>query len=70
MFDFKIRHRPGKENGAADALSRRTDFQDKNKNYVHDAMLRKEADDTIMYNHPRTTIGSVRTLREKWSKYE
>ena len=49
-FDFKIFHRPGSLNGAADALSRRSDLKEGDR-MTHDAVLRKRLDSTLQYNN-------------------
>lgn len=51
-YDFKIIHRPGSLNGAADALSRRSDLKEKDTNIFYDPILRKEPDGSLRYNHP------------------
>jgi hypothetical protein len=66
QFDFKILHRKGKENGAADALSRRADYQIK-KTIKHDAMLRRTGNGTLEYNHPRLARISAQ-LKNSWDE--
>jgi hypothetical protein len=72
-YDFKIIHRPGSLNGAADALSRRSDLREDGTSISHDPILRKEPDGTLRYNHPQLAkIGAVRqqvtTLQEQWQE--
>jgi hypothetical protein len=51
-YDLKIIHRLGSLNGAADALSRRSDLRERDTNIAHDPVLRKEPDGNLRYNYP------------------
>jgi len=50
QYDFKIIHCKGSENGQADALSRRPDYEIQGKT-IEPAILRKTEDGSIIYNH-------------------
>lgn len=50
QYDFKIVHCKGNENGQADALSRRPDYEIKDKS-INPAILKTNEDGTISYNH-------------------
>ena len=50
QFDFKITYRAGTLNGAADALSRRSDLREEDYKELHKAMFRKAPDSTLQYN--------------------
>jgi transposase InsO family protein len=50
QYDFKIIHCKGSENGQADALSRRPDYEIRGKT-IEPAILRKTEDGSIIYNH-------------------
>jgi hypothetical protein len=70
-YDFKIIHRPGSLNGAADALSRRSDLREDSTSISHDPVLRKEPDGSLRYNHPQlarvAAFGQrVTTLETEW----
>ena len=52
-YDFRIIHRPGSLNGAADALSRRSDLREDGVSISHDPVLQKEPDSSLRYNHPQ-----------------
>jgi hypothetical protein len=56
IFDFKIHHVRGKENGGADALSRRPDYMNKEK---HSQSLLRMVDGRLVYN---TTTPSTLAL--------
>ena len=49
-FDFKVYYRAGILNGAADALSRRTDLRETDRLVAYDAVLKSEYDGTLCYN--------------------
>lgn len=49
QYDFRIIHCKGNENGQADALSRRPDYEIKGKS-IEPAILRREKDGSIAYN--------------------
>lgn len=51
QYDFKVVHCRGDGNGKADALSRRPDYEIKDKT-VNSAILRKIDDESMSYNHP------------------
>jgi hypothetical protein len=64
-YKFKIFHQKGSLNGAADALSRRSDYMETDKPDMHDAILKKGQDGTMQYNQPR--IAAVQAeLEGKW----
>jgi hypothetical protein len=50
QFDFKITHQAGTLNGAADALSQRSDLRKENHKEPHDAIFKKMPDGTLRYN--------------------
>jgi transposase InsO family protein len=50
QYDFKIIHCKGSENGQADALSRRPDYEIQGKT-VEPAILKKAENGSIIYNH-------------------
>ena len=47
QFDFKITYRAGTLNGAADALSRRSDLREEDYKELHKAMFRKAPNSTL-----------------------
>ena len=66
IFDFKIHHRKGSDNAAADALSRRSDYMAKEKR-TYDTLLRKKSDGTVVYNHPQ--VAAVRIAnKNQWTQ--
>jgi hypothetical protein len=72
-YDFRIIHRPGSLNGAADALSRRSDLRENGESISHDPVLRKEPDGSLRYNHPQLVkqgaVGQkVTTLQAQWQE--
>ena len=68
-FDFKVYHRAGTLNGAADALSRRTDLRETDRPLAYDAVLKSEQDGTLCYNQPRLTkIAAVTELKDTWKE--
>lgn len=68
-YDFRIHHRKGTDNGAADALSRRSDLVETDKPDTHDAVLVKETDGTLQYNHPRLArIAAIWEVEDKWEQ--
>ncbi|RAR00628.1 reverse transcriptase domain protein [Stemphylium lycopersici] len=52
QFDFKITHRAGSLNEAADALSRRSDLREEGHKEPHNAVLKKMPDGSLKYNQP------------------
>ena len=73
QFDFKITHRAGSLNGAADALSRRSDLREEGHKEPHDAVFKKMADGTLKYNQPElakiTKVAEqVETLQQQWQQ--
>jgi hypothetical protein len=50
QFDFKIVHCKGTENGQADALSRRLDYEIQGKT-IEPVILKQQGDGSLMYNH-------------------
>ncbi|RAQ99796.1 pol protein [Stemphylium lycopersici] len=52
QFDFKITHRAGSLNGAADALSRRSDLREEGHKELHNAVLKKMPNGSLKYNQP------------------
>jgi len=52
-YNFRIIHRLGSLNGAADALSRRSDLRENDVSISHDPVLRKELDGSLQYNYPQ-----------------
>ena len=66
QYDFKIVHCKGNENGQADALSRRPDYEIKDKT-INPAILRTNEDGTISYNHQvlAATMHASNELLEK-----
>ncbi|KAH7562940.1 reverse transcriptase [Bipolaris maydis] len=74
QFDFKITHRAGTLNGAADALSRRSDLREEGHKEPHEAMLRLMPDGSLKYNQPElakiatTVVHQVMTLQQQWQE--
>ncbi|KAH7562953.1 reverse transcriptase [Bipolaris maydis] len=74
QFDFKITHRAGTLNGAADALSRRSDLREEGHKEPHEAMLRQMPDGSLKYNQPElakiatTVVHQVMTLQQQWQE--
>ncbi|KAG9192563.1 hypothetical protein G6011_11297 [Alternaria panax] len=73
QFDFKITHRAGTLNGAADALSRRSDLREESHGEPHKAMFRKMPDGTLRYNQPELAriakvTERVETLQQQWQQ--
>jgi hypothetical protein len=73
QFDFKITHRAGTLNGAADALSRRSDLREENHKEPHDAMFKKMPDGTLRYNQPELArvakvAERVESLQQQWQQ--
>ncbi|KAG9194056.1 hypothetical protein G6011_04091 [Alternaria panax] len=73
QFDFKITHRAGTLNGAADALSRRSDLREESHGEPHKAMFRKMPDGTLRYNQPELAriakvAERVETLQQQWQQ--
>jgi len=62
-YNFCIKHCKGTENGAADALSRRIDYQIEGKP-TYDALFTERPDGALEYNHPR--LSAVTTFRDRW----
>jgi hypothetical protein len=73
-FDFKIHHCPGSLNGAADALSRRSDLRETERPITHDPIFKKHDDGTLRYNQPQLAkVALVRqqhitSLQEHWRR--
>src|SRR5947209_6470903 len=69
-FDFKIYHRPGTLNGAADALSRKSELRDEERIEPHDAILRKNPDGSLEYSQQETIkvakVGTVISSMKQW----
>ncbi|KAF4228200.1 hypothetical protein CNMCM8980_006938 [Aspergillus fumigatiaffinis] len=61
QFDFKIVHCKGTENGQADALSRRPDYELQGKT-VEPAILKQQEDGSLTYNHH--TLAATIELQE------
>jgi transposase InsO family protein len=61
QFDFKIVHCKGTENGQADALSRRPDYELQGKT-IEPAILRQQEDGSLTYNHH--TLAATIELQE------
>ena len=59
QFDFKITHRAGLLNGAADALSRRSDLREEGHKEPYNAVLRQMPDGSLRYNKPDLVKVSV-----------
>ncbi|KAG9186916.1 hypothetical protein G6011_01003 [Alternaria panax] len=73
QFDFKITHHAGTLNGAADALSRRSDLREESHKEPHDAMFRKMPDGSLRYNQPELAkvakvAEQVETLQQQWQR--
>ncbi|KAK1916818.1 hypothetical protein P3342_004373 [Pyrenophora teres f. teres] len=73
QFDFKITHRAGSLNGAADALSRRSDLREEGHKELHDAVLKQMPDGSLKYNQPELArvakLGQrVTTLQTQWQQ--
>ncbi|USP73296.1 Reverse Transcriptase [Curvularia clavata] len=73
QFDFKITHRAGSLNGAADALSRRSDLRGKGHKEPHDAVLKRMPDGSLRYNQPDLArlakiAEQVETLQQQWQQ--
>jgi hypothetical protein len=67
-YDFTIQHRAGTLNGAADALSRRSDLTDQIKSLEHDPIFAQRPDGALEFNHARTCQIRVvsDTLEDQW----
>ena len=59
QFDFKITHRAGSLNGAADALSRRSDLREEGHKEPYNAVLRQMPNRSLRYNKPNLVKVSV-----------
>ncbi|KAH7563016.1 reverse transcriptase [Bipolaris maydis] len=73
QFDFKITHRAGTLNGAADALSRRSDLREEGHKEPHDALLKTMPDGSLKYNQPELAktakvAEQVETLQQQWQR--
>ena len=73
QFDFKITHRARTLNGAADALSRRSDLREEDHKEPHKAMFRKAPDGTLRYNQPELAriakvAERVESLQQQWQQ--
>ncbi|KAH7551973.1 reverse transcriptase [Bipolaris maydis] len=73
QFDFKITHRAGTLNGAADALSRRSDLREEGHKEPHDALLKTMPDGSLKYNQPELAkvakvAEQVETLQQQWQQ--
>ncbi|RAQ98575.1 reverse transcriptase domain protein [Stemphylium lycopersici] len=73
QFDFKITHRAGSLNGAADALSRRSDLREEGHKEPHNAVLKKMPDGSLKYNQPELArvakvAEQVETLQQQWQQ--
>ena len=73
QFDFKITHRAGSLNGAADALSRRSDLKEKEYKIPHDAVLKKMPDGSLKYNQLELAqvakvAEQVEMLQQQWQR--
>ena len=73
QFDFKITHRAGSLNGAADALSRRSDLREEGHQEPHEAVLKMMPDGTLRYNQPdlvrvKVIAHQVTTLQQQWQE--
>jgi len=68
-YDFRVYHRAGTLNGAADALSRKTDLKEEDRPVTHEAVLRTNEDGSLTYNQPRLAkIAAVTILEDQWRK--
>ncbi|RAR00039.1 Transposon-encoded protein with TYA [Stemphylium lycopersici] len=73
QFDFKITHRARSLNGAADALSRRSDLREEGHREPHNAVLKKMPDGSLKYNQPELArvakvAEQVETLQQQWQQ--
>ncbi|KAH7556815.1 reverse transcriptase [Bipolaris maydis] len=73
QFDFKITHRAGTLNGAADALSRRSDLREEGHKEPHDALLKTMPDGSLKYNQlelakTAKVAEQVETLQQQWQR--
>jgi len=63
-LNLRISYRKGSENGRADALSRRADYELTDNDKVSGAILRKDADGALIYN--RSFATTMRLSSDAW----